>query len=600
MSDTPNVSMEDNGEALHGFEIADYIVFVFMLLVCFCIGIYYGFCTGKVSATEYLMGGRNMQIFPVAMSLISSVISGITLLGTPTEIYLYGIQYAYTVGGIMSMGVAVSYAYLPVFHNLQLTSTYEYLERRFNKQVRLLGSFIFSIGVILLLPIVIYVPALAFNHVTGINVHIITPAVCLVCIFYTCMGGLKAVVWTDVVQTSVMLGAMVLVMVKGTIDVGGFRVVWEHGVNSGRIEPPDLSPDPTVRHSVLSLCVGGFFFWLQVSALNQNMTQRYLTLPTMRAARIALSLFIMGAMVFIFICSYCGLLIFARYHNCDPLTTKRVARKDQLLPLLVMDTLKDLPGLSGLFIAGVFSAALSTLSTSLNSMAAVILEDFYKSLFKHQLSPRKTNILLKTVVAVLGVTSVSLVFVVEKLGSVLELTLSLIGVSNGASLGIFSMGLFLPWINSEGAIIGGLAGLGIMGWLCVGTQAAIASGDITFLRKPVTVEGCTNTSVTPTTFIEVTNSTLNHQSNNVFVLYQMSYMWYTLLGAVISMFVALLVSLLTCPTDITTIDPMYLSPVIRRFLPKKKANENDVDMTLIKQTNVCLQDSTLRKKTSVL
>lgn len=89
------------------------------------------------------------------------------------------------------------------------------------------------------LPIVIYVPALAFNQVTGVNVHWITPIVCVVCIFYTCVGGLKAVVWTDVVQLVMMFGAIVLVMVKGTYDVGGYSVVWDRAVQSGRIEGPE-------------------------------------------------------------------------------------------------------------------------------------------------------------------------------------------------------------------------------------------------------------------------------------------------------------------------------------------------------------------------
>lgn len=86
------------------------------------------------------------------------------------------------------------------------------------------------------LPIVIYVPALAFNQATGVNVHLITPIVCVVCIFYTCVGGLQAVVWTDVIQTFFMFGAMLLVIVKGTIDIGGINTIFERAYESGRIE----------------------------------------------------------------------------------------------------------------------------------------------------------------------------------------------------------------------------------------------------------------------------------------------------------------------------------------------------------------------------
>ncbi|XP_021928486.1 sodium-coupled monocarboxylate transporter 1-like isoform X3 [Zootermopsis nevadensis] len=577
--DVTNSSMEDVGMALRRFGLADYSVFVSMLLICAVIGVYYGFCAGKVSEAEYLMGGRNMQTFPVALSLIASFISGITLLGTPTEIYVYGIQYVYIAGGVIAMGVIMGSAYLPVFHSLQLISTYEYLERRFNKHVRLFGSFLFSLGLVTWLPIVIYVPALAFNQVTGINVHVITPAVCIVCIFYTCVGGLKAVVWTDVIQTLIMFGAMVLIIIKGTIDVGGFSVVWERNYDSGRIEAPILSLDPNIRHSLFTVMCGGGFFWLQLSAVNQNMLQRYLTLPTLHAARIALCVFVVGALGLILLCSYSGMLIFATYYKCDPLTTKLAAAKDQLLPLLVMDTLKDLPGLPGLFVAGVFSAALSSMSTGLNSMAAVVLEDFYKAWFTHRLSPRQTDILLKTVVVVVGSVCVALVFVVERLGGVLQMSMSLSGITHGASLGIFSMGLFLPWVNSKGAMVGGVACLGFMSWVCLGTQAAIASGDISFETKPVSVEGCTYSFVTPPT--PAINSTVEQHKDEVFVLYRMSYLWYTLLGAVVSMAVALVTSLFTNPTDPASLDPMLLSPVIRRFLPKKGVKQQDVDMALL-------------------
>lgn len=85
----------------------------------------------------------------------------------------------------------------------------------------------------------IYVPALAFNQVTGVDIHIITPVVCVICVFYTCVGGIKAVVWTDVVQTFSMFGALLLVAIKGSMDLGGWRVVFEKAIETERIEPPE-------------------------------------------------------------------------------------------------------------------------------------------------------------------------------------------------------------------------------------------------------------------------------------------------------------------------------------------------------------------------
>lgn len=106
-------------------------------------------------------------------------------------------------------------------------------------RTRLFGSLISSLGTITWLPIVIYVPALAFNQTTGIDIFIITPVVMTVCVFYTCLGGIKAVIWTDVIQIVIMYGVMFLIMIKGTANVGGLGVVLERNWNSGRFEAPE-------------------------------------------------------------------------------------------------------------------------------------------------------------------------------------------------------------------------------------------------------------------------------------------------------------------------------------------------------------------------
>ncbi|GLH11439.1 Putative sodium-dependent multivitamin transporter, partial [Gryllus bimaculatus] len=425
MEEATAPSVHELNQALQLFGIADYAVFAFMLLLCAAIGVYFGFFAGARSADDYLMGGRSMGVVPISMSLIASFISGITLLGTPTEIYLHGTQYTFIAIGVLLMAFVLAYAYLPVFHNLQLTSTYEYLERRFGKEARLIGSVLFAIGI----------------------------------------GGLKAVVWTDVVQTVAMFGSMLLVIAKGTADVGGLGVVWSRNWESGRIESP---------RSV----------WI----------------------------FVLGALFLVFTCCYSGLLIYATYHDCDPLTTKK------------------------------------------------------------PLTDRQTNVLMKTVVVVTGVVCVSLVFVVEKLGSILQLSMSLGAMTNGPALGIFTMGLFLPWVNNKGMLAGSCAGLLVMGWIVLGAQAAIATGDMAFPTKPFSVQGCTYSFAA-----HAVNATLApahahaDARSDVFPLYRVSYLWYTLLGVVVSTAVALPVSFLTGANRPQDVDARLLSPVVRRFFRPRSA-----------------------------
>ncbi|KRT85564.1 hypothetical protein AMK59_2547, partial [Oryctes borbonicus] len=263
------------------------------------------------------------------------------------------------------------------------------------------------------------------------------------------MGGIKAVVLTDLIQTIVMFGAMLVVIIKGTLNVGGLKRVLDINLKMDRIEPPNFDMNPLSRHTFWSLTIGGFVYFLQTSGVNQNMIQRYLALSTLTKARISLWQCTIGILILTALCCYTGLLIFATFSKCDPLTTTLAKEKDQLLPILVMEVLGDYPGLPGLFIAGIFSAALSSLSTGLNSMAAVVLEDCYKSFFNKDPSEKQTYILMKSTVVLMGALCVGLVFVVEKLGTVLQLTMSIGPIANGPSLALFTMGILLPWINAK-------------------------------------------------------------------------------------------------------------------------------------------------------
>lgn len=167
------------------FGWLDYTLFGLLLLVSVLIGVYFGFFSKQDSTTEYLLGGKRMGCFPVAMSILASHISGISLLGIPTEVFHYGSQYAACMITSILTAIITSCLFLPVFYKLQLTSTFEYLEIRFTRPVRILSSVLFTISLFAYLPIVIYVPAIAFAQVSNLSIHAITPLLCIVCIVYT-------------------------------------------------------------------------------------------------------------------------------------------------------------------------------------------------------------------------------------------------------------------------------------------------------------------------------------------------------------------------------------------------------------------------------
>lgn len=231
----PECEMAGNERFL--FSTLDYSIFVLLLAGSALIGLYYGFLSKRKqdNTAEYLLGGKSLGVIPVSLSLVASFISGISILGIPSEMYLYGTQYANFLGCCVAVGVSLWFVYLPVFHELQLTSCFSYLEKRFDKRVKLTASFLYALSMILYMPIVIYVPALAFNQTTGINVHLITPVACIVCLFYTTFGGLRAVVWTDALQFVVMVGATLIVIYLGLDVTGGFAGVWKAADKGGRL-----------------------------------------------------------------------------------------------------------------------------------------------------------------------------------------------------------------------------------------------------------------------------------------------------------------------------------------------------------------------------
>ncbi|CAG0879583.1 unnamed protein product [Cyprideis torosa] len=469
------------------FSWVDYVAFSVLLAVSAVIGIWYGVFK-RQDTSEFLMAGRSMSTFPMAMSLIASFMSAITLLGTPAEMYQYGTIYWMIGFSYIPVMLVAMYWYMPVFYHLGVTSAYEYLEIRFSPGVRKMGSIIFATQMTMYMAIVVYAPSLALSQVTGINVYLSVSLIFGVCLFYTVLGGMKAVIWTDTVQVIIMYGAMLVVVIKGVIDEGGFARVWEINQASGRIEFFNFNPDPQVRHTVWSLIIGGYFTWIAIYGVNQAQVQRYLTVPKMKQAQNALWINMFGLFVLLTICSVSGLIIYVKYAHCDPLKAGTVKAADQLFPLFVMHTLGTLKGIPGVFVAGIFSGALSTVSSGLNSLAAITLEDFVRPLmnhFGHELSDQKSTKISKLIALTYGIISFCLVFVAEQLGDTLQAALSIFGMIGGPLLGVFTLGMFFPWANYIGAFVGAISGLLFTFWIGMGAEFYKKLGAITFEKKPM-------------------------------------------------------------------------------------------------------------------
>ncbi|KAJ4433292.1 hypothetical protein ANN_15551 [Periplaneta americana] len=420
--------------------------------------------------------------------------------------------------------------------------------------------------------------------------HFITPLVCIICIFYTMLGGLKAVVWIDFLQSFVIMVSSIAIIVLGVIYAGGFGRVWNAGVEGGRVDLFVMDPSPLIRATFWSVIIGNVFSWLNYCAVNQGMVQKFLALPSLNHAKQALLLFTLGIFIIKTISCFTGLIIYATYMDCDPLKSKAIQRQDQLVPYYIMDTAASIPGLPGLFVAGVFSAALSSMASNMNSLAGTMYEDFIQPCLRRKVSEKVASYILRIVVFIIGAICVFMVFIVEKLGGILQLAYATSGVTSGAFLGLFSLGIFFPRANSKGALAGSISSMLALAWLVVGTQKSYATGTLKHVPLPTTADGCSASNVTLTTTtttaipIELPDSSAPEEP---FILYRISFMYYTMLGTIILIVVGLIVSYFTEQPD-PDMNPDLFAPFIRdRILAKKKVTdkEQEAETELLNNSN---------------
>ncbi|XP_017769089.1 PREDICTED: sodium-coupled monocarboxylate transporter 1-like [Nicrophorus vespilloides] len=553
------------------FSWYDYTLFSMMLILSALIGVYFGFFGKKkqTNATEYLMGGKEMKPLPIAMSLVASHVSGIALLGVPADVYRFGSNYWMSCLAIIPPSIITCLVYLPVFYNLQLTSTYEYLKLRFDTKIRVLASFLYAFGILIYLPIVIYVPAMALAQATEINIHLITPLICGVCIFYTTIGGLKAVVWTDMLQFSITIGAMIAVLYLGTVESGGIASVFQKA-SSGQLLDIDFDSNPTKRDTFWAMMIGWSFSNISYLAISQGCIQKFLSVPTFNDAKKTVYYYIIGMMVIKTSTVLTGLIMYAKYYDCDPITAGSIDKPDQLLPYYVMDVAAKIPGLPGLFIAGVFCAALSTLSATMNCIAGTIYEDFVARYMPKDITQKKVSNILKLNVVIIGVVATSLVFVVEHMGTLLPLTVSISSISTGPLLGMFTLGILFPKANSKGALAGAIASLAFSIWIILGSYLYRAWGIVKFIPKPASIDGC---DFEVPNFTPINATLIEQQSEEVFVMFRITYYYYTIMTTSVALIVGYGVSLLTRTGDEEPVDRRLLSPIIHRFLDKNEDEE---------------------------
>ncbi|XP_055637499.1 putative sodium-dependent multivitamin transporter isoform X2 [Toxorhynchites rutilus septentrionalis] len=555
---------------------------------------------------EYLLADRNMSIWPVSFSLMASFMSAITLLGVSNENYQFGTQFVVI---NFSYGLATpiaAYLFLPVFFKLQACSAYEYLEMRFGKKTRLIASLAYTMQMVLYMGIAVYAPALALEAVTGLNQSYSILVIGIVCTFYSTIGGMKAVLFTDVFQSILMFAAIYAVIICAAVQAGGLGPIWEAARDGGRLQLWNFNPDPTERHTWWTLVIGGMFTYLSLYAVNQTQVQRLQTVKDLKSAQRALWLNWPILSLLSLSTSFSGLALYYYYSTCDPLRQGRIKVRDQMMPLFVVDAMGAMPGLPGLFVSGIFSASLSSVSAALNSLAAVTLEDYLKPLYaiikKRPLPDMQSSYPTKIMAFIYGIICLAVAFLAQFMGGVLQASLTIFGVVGGPLFALFSLGMFTERANQRGVITGLVTGIAFSLWIGFGQP-----------RPPLkmldfSVEDCSRFGGFNSTISSpfVMAHQMERPDSDYFYLYRLSYLWSVVLGYVTTFMIGYGISLILHCIGRQGTERIYLDndkryintdlfcpPVAKRMkrtLAKHIENGGDIEIT--KRTVINKSDHT--------
>jgi SSS family transporter len=422
------------------------------------LGIGFYFSKRENSTTEYFLAGKRIPWWAAGLSIYGTQLSAITFMAIP--VIVYATNWRLAVGSFMILAIVpliVKY-YLPFFRRLNITTAYQYLELRFDIRVRLLGSLTFILLQLARMGVVLYLPAIAISSVTNMDIFLCIAIMGVFSTIYTVLGGMEAVIWTDVIQVVVLLGGALLSIFIAIANIdGGFSTVIEVGLQLDKFKLVDWSWDYT--QLVFWVAIVGFFFLNLIPySSDQVVIQRYLTVKDEKDA--AKSLWTNGLITLpgIFLFFGLGTVLFVYYlTNPEKIGS---ANPEELLPYYIV---AELPlGIAGLVIAGIFAASMSSLDSSMNSIATAYITDIHRYL-KPGLRDGEYLKLAKTITVVMGLfgTLTAIWIAATEVGFIFDFFQKLLGMIGGCLAGVFILAIFSQRANSTGVVIGTLSGAGI-------------------------------------------------------------------------------------------------------------------------------------------
>ena len=436
-------------------KFADVLVVVIYLALMAGTGFY--FMRRNKDADAYFKAGGRLPWWVVSLSIYATMFSSITFISVPAMSFSGDMTYYVISFGILLMAPIVVRWYLPFFRKLNLTSAYEYLEVRFNLPCRLFASAAFILFMIARTAIVAYLPALAISAVAGIDINVAIVAVTLVTILYCTIGGVEAVIWSDFIQSIILIGSTALIIAWAICGTGGgFSGFIAKGLDAQKFRVFDFAFDWT-KPCFWVVFLSGMVANLASYTSDQCVVQRYMTTADEKGA--AKSILFNGVLSFFncFVFFTMGVALWTFYQShagALPAGTK----PDAVLPVFIAHELPT--GLSGIVLAAVAAATMSTLSANLNSAASAITTDFYRRLrprSKVEVDGGRSLLLcgkVSTVIVGLLGGGMALWLANAEIGNIYDQFQRFLGILTGGLGCLFFMGIFMKRVNGFGATCG--------------------------------------------------------------------------------------------------------------------------------------------------
>jgi SSS family transporter len=443
-----------------GFDLA---IVVLYLLGTTLLGSW--FSRRQRNLASYFVGDRNVSWWLVLISIVATETSTVTFLSVPGVAYARGgnLTFLQLAMGYILGRCLVAWLLLPQYMRGELLTAYQLLRQRFSPAVQRTASGLFILTRTLADGLRLMLTAFLLHEFTGLRIEWAILVMGLSTILYTFLGGMQAVIWTDLIQFVIyILGALIAAGCLVMLLPGGMDEVLSVGTADNKFQLINLSPDPRQPFTLWTGLIGGAFFTMASHGADQLMVQRYLCSRSLNQARVALVL--SGVVVFLqfllFLLIGVGLAVF--YQEVPDCL--QPDRPDAAFGAFIVKYLPQ--GVIGVVIAAVLAAAMSTLSSSLNSSANAFVVDFWRPWLRPGASETQSLFLGRIMTAFFGVAQIVVALVGFTLHSdkaVVEQVLTVAGFTTGMILGLFVLGLMPRPVSSPAALIGLVAGfLGVL------------------------------------------------------------------------------------------------------------------------------------------